>query len=115
MAMALETRKAGPALGMKMNGITTGNVDRNTNRKTPSAPVKVRTMINPKRTSETRLIGSKTRLVDLMGSSGNSIVSWAFPLLHFGWQQVERQGKDRIHHQHQDPDEPRRSPAVRDE
>ena len=38
MAMALETRRAGPALCMKMNGITTGNVDRNTSRKTPPAP-----------------------------------------------------------------------------
>ena len=34
--MALETRKAGTASLMAMNGITTGNVDRNTSRNTPS-------------------------------------------------------------------------------
>ena len=38
IAMALETRKAGPTLLKKRNGITTGNVDRKTIRKTPTAP-----------------------------------------------------------------------------
>ena len=38
MAMALETRRAGPTFCMKMNGITTGNVERKTSRNTPSAP-----------------------------------------------------------------------------
>ena len=38
MAMALETRRAGPTLCMKMNGITTGNVDTNTMRNTPMDP-----------------------------------------------------------------------------
>jgi hypothetical protein len=38
IAMALETRRAGPALRMTMNGIATGNVETKTNRKTPSAP-----------------------------------------------------------------------------
>ena len=38
MAMALETRKASQAFFMNRNGITTGKVDRNTSRKTPSAP-----------------------------------------------------------------------------
>src|SRR5437867_3651548 len=38
MATTLETRRAGPALRMKMNGITTGKVEKNTRRKTPMAP-----------------------------------------------------------------------------
>ena len=38
MAMALETRRAGTALCMKINGITTGIVARNTSTNTPSAP-----------------------------------------------------------------------------
>ena len=36
--MALETRKAGTGSRMTMNGMTTGNVERNTRRKTPRAP-----------------------------------------------------------------------------
>ena len=39
--MTLETRRAGPALRMKINGITTGKVDRNTRRKTPTAPTPI--------------------------------------------------------------------------
>ena len=38
MAIALDTRRAGPALCMNMNGITTGNVETNTIRNTPIAP-----------------------------------------------------------------------------
>ena len=37
---------------------------------TLSEPVNVRTMINPKSTSAMRSLGSRTRLLDLMGSSG---------------------------------------------
>ena len=37
-AMALETRRASRRRVMKRNGITTGNVDRNTKKNTPSAP-----------------------------------------------------------------------------
>src|SRR6267142_4192004 len=37
------------------------------------------------------------------------------PSLRHGWQQVERHGEDRIYQQHQDPDEPRRAPAIGDE
>ena len=43
---------------------------------TLSEPVKVRTMINPKSTSAMRSLGSSTRLVDLMGSSGMRVMIW---------------------------------------
>lgn len=36
--MALETRRAGTTFDMSMNGIVTGNVERNTRRNTPTAP-----------------------------------------------------------------------------
>ena len=42
---------------------------------TLSEPVKVRTMIRPKSTSEMRSFGSSTRLEDLMGSSDMGVVS----------------------------------------
>ena len=38
MAIALDARRAGPTSCMKMNGIATGNVERNTRTNTPSAP-----------------------------------------------------------------------------
>jgi hypothetical protein len=57
--MRFETRRAGAALRIAMNGITTGNVER--------------TMIRPKSTSETRSTGSRTCLADRTSAPGMGI------------------------------------------
>src|SRR6478736_1760208 len=87
---------------------------------TLSEPVKARTMIRPKRTSETRSIGSRTFLVDLTASADMG-VRWVGGEQGAGRsgyarrQQVERHRENGIDREQQHADEPRRPAAVRDE
>src|SRR3954470_8082514 len=84
---------------------------------TLSEPVKVRTMIRPNSTSETRSIGSRIRLDDLPASSGIRVAqaNRAAESRRRRREQVKRYRENRVDHQEQNPQEPRRAPAVRHE
>src|SRR6187549_499851 len=76
-----------------------------------SEPVKVSTMIRPKSTSAMRSLGSRTRT----GRDSFDIAETGAGSLGRGRQEVERHREDHVYHQQEDPDEPGRTAAARDQ
>src|SRR6478735_3529807 len=85
---------------------------------TLSEPVKARTMINPKRTSDTRSIGSRTRLEDFTAASAMGMKRWRFSgekISSARRQEVERHGENHVDREHHHAGEPGRPSAAGDE